>query len=276
MFDVATLPFAGLSVVDVEKMLINHPPASCPVIHRFGPSIYIRELHMSAGTMAVGKLQKFEHINILLKGKVIMFNSNGTTSTLEAPLFYVDKPGRKVAFILEDTVWQNVYATEETDVDKLEDYFLENSDVGRAHEAAQFAFAKLEAQNDNDDYELFLEETNLVGNKTNSTYTLVDLQDISMLRISDSPIHGKGIYTTTPIYKDELITQTHIGNNITAAWKYINHSAVPNCTLVIENDDMWLKALHNINGCMGGSKGTELTIDYRETLKLNKEIIWQE
>ena len=278
MFDIATLPFKDLSPVAVETELLKQPQASCPVVHRFGPGIYIRELHMSAGTMAVGKLQKYEHTNILLKGKVLMFNENGTTNVLEAPLFFVGKAGRKVGLVLEDMVWQNIYATEETDIDKLEEMFMENSEAGKEHVIAQLAYTQIEAQNDNDDYLLLLEEIGMteeqVQRQVQIVEDLIDFNTPNTLRLADSCIHGKGIFTTAPIFKDEWIAKARIDGKRTPAGRYTNHSAVPNCTLVIdENSDIWLKALEDINGCMGGSKGTELTIDYREALKLNPDII---
>lgn len=278
MFDIATLPFKDLSPVTVETELLKQPQASCPVVHRFGPGIYIRELHMSAGTMAVGKLQKYEHTNILLKGKVLMFNENGTTNVLEAPLFFVGKAGRKVGLVLEDMVWQNIYATEETDIDKLEEMFMENSEAGKEHVIAQLAYTQIEAQNDNDDYLLLLEEIGMteeqVQRQVQIVEDLIDFDTPNTLRLADSCIHGKGIFTTAPIFKDEWIAKARIDGKRTPAGRYTNHSAVPNCTLVIdENSNIWLKALEDIDGCMGGSKGTELTIDYREALKLNPDII---
>lgn len=278
MFDISTLPFKDLSPVTVETELLKQPQASCPVVHRFGPGIYIRELHMSAGTMAVGKLQKYEHTNILLKGKVLMFNENGTTNILEAPLFFVGKAGRKVGLVLEDMVWQNIYATEETDIDKLEEMFMENSEAGKEHAIAQIAYGKIEAQNDNDDYQMLLEEIGMteeqVQRQVQIVEDLIDFDTPNTLRLADSYIHGKGIFTTAPIFKDEWIAKARIDGKRTPAGRYTNHSAVPNCTLVIdENSDIWLKALEDIDGCMGGSKGTELTIDYREALKLNPDII---
>jgi len=277
MFDVTTLPFKDLSPITVETALLKEPQTSCPVIHRFGPGVYIRELHMSAGTMAVGKLQKYEHTNILLKGKVLMFNDNGTTSILEAPLFFVGKSGRKVGLILEDVVWQNIYATEETDIDKLEEMFMETSEAGKEHQLAQLALAKIEVQNDIDDYKMLIEDMRMteeeVQQQVHITHDLVDFDAPNTLRITDSPIHGKGLFATTPIFKDDLIAKARIGHCRTPAGRYTNHSAVPNCTLVAdENKDIWLKALEDIDGCMGGSKGTELTVDYRVALKLNKEI----
>jgi hypothetical protein len=37
------------------------------------------------------------------------------------------KPGRKVAYIVETVVFQNIYSTPETDIEKLENMFVDNS-----------------------------------------------------------------------------------------------------------------------------------------------------
>ena len=43
---------------------------------------------------------------------------------MTAPMTYLGGKGRKIAIILEDVVWQNVWATDETDVAKLEEMFV--------------------------------------------------------------------------------------------------------------------------------------------------------
>ena len=79
-----------------------------------------------AGAFVVGHGQKFPQLNIMIAGKVAVFN-DGETKILEAPLVYTGTAGRKIGYVIEDTVWQNVYATDETDVDKLEAYYLDKS-----------------------------------------------------------------------------------------------------------------------------------------------------
>ena len=83
-------------VDDLTKAMLDLPQVECPVIHRFGPGLYIRELSAPAGAMLVGHRQRFDHMNVMLKGKVKVVNEDGTTDTLEAPLVFVGKPGRKV------------------------------------------------------------------------------------------------------------------------------------------------------------------------------------
>ena len=49
------------------------------------------------------------------------------TGNKKDSLTFLGSPGRKVAYIIEDTVFQNIYATEETDVEKLENMFVKNT-----------------------------------------------------------------------------------------------------------------------------------------------------
>jgi hypothetical protein len=97
----------------------------------------MREVTIPSGSIAIGHHQNFEHMNIFLKGRVTMVNSDGTTSELNAPMCFVGKPGRKIGYIHEDVVWLNVYPTEETSVEKLEAHYLTKSEGFLAHEEIQ-------------------------------------------------------------------------------------------------------------------------------------------
>ena len=107
----------------VEQM----PQVDCQTKHYFGPSIYVREVTMPAGSVVIGKPHLKEHMCIMLQGRMVVVDAEGNKKELVAPLTFVGSPGRKVAYILETTVFQNIYATDETDVEKLENMFVDNS-----------------------------------------------------------------------------------------------------------------------------------------------------
>jgi len=246
------------------------PQAECSVYHRFGPNLYIRELHMKAGTFAIGHVQKFEHVNIMLKGKVLMINEDDTTQTLEAPLYFVGKPGRKVGLVLEDVVWQNIYATTETNIDVLESVFLDKLSVPLQLPSPTAVIDKL-------DYVNLLTEINMSEEEVQEQVQVNDLVDFdtpNTLRLADSVIHGKGVFTTASLFKGQYVAKSRINNCRTIAGRYVNHSPTPNCEMVFEDDgDVWLVALDNIVGCLGGGVGTELTVNYRNVLKNNPKLI---
>lgn len=122
---------AGEPMDRIEAMMLAAPQVDCPVYHHFGPGIYMREVFLPAGILAMGHSQKEEHMNILLKGKMAVI-VNGEAKTIEGPYIFTGEPGRKFGYIIEDAVLVNVYATEETDIKKLEEMYVSTSDAWRA------------------------------------------------------------------------------------------------------------------------------------------------
>lgn len=262
-------------VEQAQRLMLRMPQVECPVIHRFGPGVYIREVTVPAGTLAIGHCQRFEQMNIMLKGKVTVVTDDGELKTLTAPTCFVGKPGRKVGYIHEEMVWQNIYATNETDVEKLEAMFLDKSESwARCLEAEKLLQIPYDA--DREDYALLLEELGVnesaVRAETERTDDMIDLPHGSYkIKVGDSPIEGKGLFATSPIEAGELIAPMRIGNKRTIAGRYTNHSANPNAYPVRFGDTVDLFANRPIGGCRGGHDGEEITINYREALKIALE-----
>ena len=103
------------------------PQVDCNTKHYFGPNIYIREVTMPAGSIVVGKPHRADHMCVMLQGRMIIVSEDGERKELIAPMTFVGKPGRKIAYILETTVFQNILATDETDIEKLENMLVDNS-----------------------------------------------------------------------------------------------------------------------------------------------------
>lgn len=103
------------------------PQIQCEEKHHFGPNIYIKEVTMPAGSLIIGKHHRMEHLCNMISGRMMILQEDGTTKELVAPMTFVAKPGRKVAYILETVVFQNIYSTPETDIEKLENMCVDNS-----------------------------------------------------------------------------------------------------------------------------------------------------
>lgn len=100
--------------------------AELPTRHYFSPGIYIRELFMPAGTIAIGKIHKHAHMNILLKGRLALVGEDGERTELVAPMTFASPAGtQKAVHVLEDTILQNVHATDERDLESLEAALIE-------------------------------------------------------------------------------------------------------------------------------------------------------
>lgn len=112
----------------IEAAMLAEEQVHCPVQHHFGPGVYIREAFLPAGTYIMGHAHKHEHLNVMVKGKMAVI-VNGEALIVEGPHVFTGQPGRKFAYIIEDTIFQNVYATEETDIDVIEDMFVDKSEA---------------------------------------------------------------------------------------------------------------------------------------------------
>jgi len=103
------------------------PQVDCPVQHFFGPSIYIREITIPAGTVIVGKYHKEDHLCSMVEGRMVVMGEDGVQHEVAAPAVFMAKKGRKTAYAIETVRFQNIYSTNETDVEKLEHMLVEDS-----------------------------------------------------------------------------------------------------------------------------------------------------
>lgn len=112
--------------------LAGEPQVECPLVHRFAPGVYLREIFMPAGSIVIGKIHKTRHFNVVLKGRCHLVSEDGSVVELVAPCTFVSDAGvQKVLYIDEDTVWQTVHPTSETDLDKLDAELIEPADYPR-------------------------------------------------------------------------------------------------------------------------------------------------
>lgn len=125
-------------VASFGKELSRLRQAECPVVHRFAPGVYLREIQMPADTLVIGKIHKTEHFNILVKGACYIVHDDGSREELRAPRTFVSKAGvQKVLYIIEDMIWQTVHVTPETDMAKLEAELIEPRDYSISYIAQE-------------------------------------------------------------------------------------------------------------------------------------------
>lgn len=265
---------ATLSDVEsAERELLTHPQVDCPVVHHFGPGVCIREVFMPAGTIAIGHRQKFDQLNIMIRGKVLVAKDDGTTQILTAPMIFTGKAGRKIGYVMEDMVWQNVYATDLKDPNEVENFFIEKSEQWHEDRASRFAVESVARAADRNDYTLLLEQCGIPHSQARQQSENKSDQiwvDSSITRVAESPIEGKGLFATAAIQQGQVICPARIDGKRTQAGRFTNHSLFPNAKMVsLPNGDIDLVATTDIEGCKGGSMGTEITIDYRQALSLS-------
>jgi hypothetical protein len=264
-------------VESAEQVLLDLPQVGCPVVHRHGPGLYFREVQMPAGTFAIGHHQNFAQWNLFLRGRVTLIQDDGSLLELVAPMSFLGAPGRKVGYVHEDVVWTNVYASDETNVEKLEGYFLTKSDTWQLSATANHAFARMHRQADRDDFASAIAELgySMETVQSQSEFTGDQIPMPSghyKTKVGISPIEGRGMFATADIAEGETIAPARIGGKRTPAGRYTNHARQPNAYMRITNaaGDVDLVALRPLHGCTGGQDGEEITVDYRQ---VNKEMM---
>lgn len=270
-----TMDFAELMTMgpidldELERDMLTLEQEDVPTIHRFAPGVYIREVRLPAGRFIIGHKQKTHHLNVMLTGRVTM--SEG--AELVAPLAFVGGPGRKAGVIHEDTVWLNVYATDERDIGTLEDLFLDKSDEAKAKEKEWSSVHTKDVEDARLDYWKMLEDLGvtheLVTSQSGYAGDRIPLPwGAYSFRSATSPIHGQGIFATAPIEAGDVIGPANINGCRTILGYGINHSGSPNAKMVRFGNGINVVALAKIGGSRAGKLGDEITVDYRESRKV--------
>jgi hypothetical protein len=104
----------------LEALMRREPQVEIEPVHHFANGLYAREITIPAGTLLTGKIHRTEHLNVISKGRIVVWTEDGMKE-VSAPFTMVSRPGTKrVGYALEDTVWITIHATTETDLVKLE------------------------------------------------------------------------------------------------------------------------------------------------------------
>jgi hypothetical protein len=107
-----------LNRCDVE--ILKLPPRECPVIHRFTPGLYIREIYMPKETILTSLLHLTTHPYFILKGEFSVWHKGIETQRIKAPYTGITEAGtRRLIYIHEDTIWTTCHVTDLTDPDEI-------------------------------------------------------------------------------------------------------------------------------------------------------------
>lgn len=115
---------------ELQYKLAQYEQIETKLFHHFANGTYVRELHMPANAIFIGKTHRFEHIVIVSKGKAIVADENGVRY-VEAPLTFVSKAGAKRAFhVIEDLIFSTVHPVKTNDLEQIEqDVIVKDEDV---------------------------------------------------------------------------------------------------------------------------------------------------
>ena len=111
-------------VDELEAGLSQFEQIEVPTKHRFlsNPGMYIREATAPAGSILTSKEHLTDHPFVMLSGEQSILEPDGTWKRIAAPYMGFTKAGsRRVVMIHSDTTMVTFHATEETDLDSVEE-----------------------------------------------------------------------------------------------------------------------------------------------------------
>jgi len=111
-------------VLAIEEWMRQAPQIEFAVTHHYAKSVYGRELFIPKGTVLTGKIHKYSQLNVLVSGELSVLTEHGV-KRVKPPFVIVSPAGTKrIAYAHEDSIWLTVHGTEETDVEKIEQQFI--------------------------------------------------------------------------------------------------------------------------------------------------------
>lgn len=111
-------------VAAIEFEMRQYAQVEIPVRHYFSQGLYAREITIPKGVLLTGKIHKYQQLNIMSAGEMSVLAEGGVVR-VKAPFTIISPPGTKrIAFAHEETVWTTIHGTDETDLDKIEAYFI--------------------------------------------------------------------------------------------------------------------------------------------------------
>lgn len=111
-------------ILALESAMRKFQAVDIATFHHFSRGLYAREIRIPKGVLLTGKIHKYEHLNILLSGKIRICTEDVDT-VLDAPATFTAYAGvKKVIFALEDAVFMNVMATDIKDIEGIEREFV--------------------------------------------------------------------------------------------------------------------------------------------------------
>lgn len=93
-----------------ETELLKYPQLTLELLQHFCSGVYMRELHLPAGTLCTGKIHRYPCLNIVLKGKLEVVTEDGI-KMITAPMVFKSPAGvKRAARVIRDTIWITVHA----------------------------------------------------------------------------------------------------------------------------------------------------------------------
>lgn len=264
-----------MTIDAAEALLLAEPQVGCAVTHHFGPGVYLRQVTVPAGAFAISHRHKSSHTNLMLAGIISMSENGGPIHVVRAPYLYVSPPGRKMGWAITEVVWLNIFATDETDVEKLEAKYFDKSPAFLNLAAQVRAQREAKYAADREDFQVFLDEFGItpyqarVASEEAGDQIPMPHDAGANLVVRQSGIEGRGLFTQIPAVPGDILAPARLAGKRTFAGRYANHSCAPNAKFIEYGGNAFLVATESIAPfCSETVPGDEVVVDYRQVMSL--------
>lgn len=111
-------------IFEAEAIMKSMPQIELKVKHHFSKNVYARELIIPSGVTLVGEIHKFENLNILSQGNMLVAIEN-KIEQINAPFTVVSPAGTKrIAYTLSECIWITIHGTDEKDINLIKNHFI--------------------------------------------------------------------------------------------------------------------------------------------------------
>jgi hypothetical protein len=108
------------NVLEMEAFLKELPQTEIETRHTFGGGVYMREMRAPADTVMTGVIHRYETMNVLVSGTIVMGTPDGPKE-LTGPMTFPTPAGTKnIGVTITDVIWINAIPTDLTDVEEIE------------------------------------------------------------------------------------------------------------------------------------------------------------
>jgi hypothetical protein len=230
-----------------------------PVKHYIHGGMYAREITIPAGTALTGQIYKFDHFDIMISGDITVSTDTDEPNRFTGYNFFKGLMGKKRAgYAHEDTTWITFHPFDGDNGDEIQAFLTATS------------FEELNDFHDTinrDDYSFLLSDMGITDEDVTTEMNKTDVIDVQDNNVYTdiSSIDGLGIFSRVDITKGDIVGIARDGKDKTITGRYTNHALYPNCNVMEQEGCILFIANRYIE------KGEEITVNYREVLKVGAE-----
>ena len=120
-------------ILALQEEVAKLPQIEFKPSHYFAPGMYVRELVIEKDSLVIGKIHRHEHVVMLMKGDATVYTQD-KCERIKGPKIWISPAGvKRVVYAHKECTFATVHATNETDLDKIEEWVIvpeQNKRVG--------------------------------------------------------------------------------------------------------------------------------------------------